>query len=203
MLHIHQQNDAIHLILRWILIILYVKCFKEQFVPLVSNVNPVCCQVLTSQLGSYSLYSKVQQMQADSSHKRMAEKDSFHVWVFCTHWSFKTSLCHDAMADCWKLYSKDVLYIQRRLATWITTVLFSRLTGLLCSHRVIPHWLRLLRSTVTSKPSVGAYVCACACVAKHNFYRKLSSFPVFKVELKLKVNHQKEEICWFFLAYTF
>lgn len=125
-------------------------------------------------------------MQADSTHRWMKEKDPFHVWVFCTHWSFKTSPCHDAIADSWKLYSNDVLYIQWRLATWITTVLFSGLTGLLCSHRVIPHWLRLLGSTVTSKCSVGAYMCICMW-GLHNFIESII-ISCLKVKRKLKIS---------------
>lgn len=51
-------------------------------------------------------------MQADSSQK--GQDHCLVLAFFWTHWSFRTRLCHDAMADCWKVYSKQVLYIQWR-----------------------------------------------------------------------------------------
>lgn len=96
---------------------------------------------------------KYSSTQTDSSQKRRDRKDLLLVWVFCTCWTVKTRLCHDATVNCWKLYNSGVMDM------WITAVLSSRLTGLLCSHRVIPCWLRLLRSPVTSTLSL----CVCVC----------------------------------------
>lgn len=58
---------------------------------------------------------------------------------FCTRWSQRISFCHDAIADCWKVC--EWFIFSDVMDTWIRTALFSRSTGLLCSHRVIPLWL--------------------------------------------------------------
>lgn len=58
---------------------------------------------------------------------------------FCTRWSQRISFCHDAIADRWKVC--EWFIFSDVMDTWIRMALFSRSTGLLCSHRVIPLWL--------------------------------------------------------------
>ena len=101
-----------------------------------------------SQPGLYWLYSTVQQMQTDSSQKLMEGKVS--VSCFSAPCSLVIQIGTPPWCNGWPLETWQqarAFLFSGVMDTWITEVLFSRLTGLLCSHRVIPRWLGLRGGT--------------------------------------------------------
>lgn len=116
----------------------------DQFAPHFKSIIPVSCQYRTvSQPCGYSLFKSV----ADAGWQQPEGTGSlscFSVFVLTDPSERDSAMMQWLTAG--KSTANRCFIFSGVMDTWITAVLFSRLTGLLCSHRVIPLWLGFLGS---------------------------------------------------------